>query len=423
LTSARTLWSRLERERSSVLVVLFGGILAFLVVPVATRNLPSDEASTFLVAWSALNVISLAVFAPVELMAPAIVRRSGVPESTTQPAILLINRFYVLAGLSTAVITPLIVGVLTQKWDVDLLVASALYMAGYAVFSLFRSRCFGLDQISRAAFQLGLALLMWLPLASALVLSGNVTPAGLVISVAFSYALATLLLTNRAARSLGQTAEFKKRHAPIPGTRQFASQYGHVASSVVATLTMQSIGVLLATMIGTQPAVIVTYAAILILARAVFAGLAALNTPFAVRYADYRTAGRSTHYMRLFLIHTAVLILITLISCILAASLGPTFLEFYTDQPSAIAPGLLALICLGEGLITLSIVPRAILVNESHTRIMSFIFPLGTVVSVAVMLIPMEPTLRLALAPLAGGVFVCATLFPVALLRLKQHLQ
>ncbi len=74
---------------------------------------------------------------------------------------------------------------------------------------------------------------------------------------------------------------------------------------------------------------------------------------------------------------------------------------------------------------SLSILPRLVLVNEERTRILSAIFPLGALTAIAVVLIPtmLDPSLRLSLAPLAGGLVICGVLFPVAtrqLLKIKS---
>ena len=425
MTSVWNRWAQFERERSAILLLLFQGILTFLVVPVATANLTSQESSTFIIAWSVLNTSTLAVFSPVELMAPAIVKRFGIDSPTTQPNVLLINRFYIVAGVLTAAVVPIIVGLLTGDWDVQLMVASAIYVLAFALFSLFRSRSFGLDQIARAAMQTGVALLLWLPLAGLLILTEKITIASLIISVAAAYALATILLVSGSVKTLWKSGELIERGTRPTNARELAGQYSNVAASGLATLLIQQIGVLLAAVIDTPPEVIVTYGSALVLVRAGFAALSSLTPPFAVRYANYRNEQNRAAYLKLFALHSAMLLLTIFLAGIAAATFGEEFLELYTNQPSALGPGLLVLVCLGEGFTILSIVPRLILVNESRTRILSIIFPIGAIVSAAVVLIPtaVEPSLRLALAPLTGGLLICVVLFPVAtrqLLKIKH---
>ena len=421
MTSVRDRWVYLERERSAVLVVLFQGILSFLVVPVATGNLSSQDSSTFLIAWSTLNTAVLAVFGPVELMAPAIIDRSGTKRPTAQPNILLINRFYILAGIATALIVPIIVGLLTGDWDIYLLVASAFFVVCYGAFSLFRSRTFGLDQIPRAATQTGLVLVIWLPIVGIQILTGRVSISGLVAAGAIAYGGATLAMVTRSLKVLVKSGELIERDSHPSDIGHFARQYFNVAAAGLATLLMQSIGVLLAAVINAPPAVIVTYAGALVLVRGGFAALTSLATPFSVRYANYRKEGRWNQYLGLFAIHLSILVFTTAMACIAAATIGEEFLEFYTHQPSALGPGLLVLIFLGEGLIVLSIVPRLILVTEGQTRIMSVVFPLGAAISTAIMFIPIDQAVRLSVAPLAGGIFICAVLIPVATKRLLQQ--
>lgn len=423
MSSPREWWIRLERERSSLLIVVFAGIQAFLIVAVATRLLSAADAAVFLVAWSTLNTFALAVFAPMEAMAPAMV---GAPESSgtvpdAQTNRVFMRRFYFASGVLCVAMAPLLAAFLSGDSSAALMGAAALFLAAYTLTSYFRSRAFSSDRIPRAAALTALALVLWLLALAGVSAFLGLTVALLILTAAFALGVSPLLLSASAVRSaLSRPWRRQSCIAPTGGIRSLTVKYLHVAGSGLTMMVPPAIGLLLAAQIGTPAAVIVSYGGAVVLARGMFLGLGALSTSFTVRYAVSKQSADVAGYRRLFRYHTAILAAVVLAACVGAFVAGGWIITAYTGQPFALSTIQLVLVVLGEGLFTMAAIPRMILIIENRPGGMNLVWAVAALLSIGVMILPIEPVTRLVLAPLLAGGFACLTLFPHTLRILRS---
>lgn len=426
MSSPRDWWIRLERERGSLLIVVFAGMQAFLIVAVATRLLSAADAAVFLVAWSTLNTLALAVFAPMEAMAPAMVGapESGgtVPDARTNRAFM--RRFYLMAGVAGALIAPALAAFLSGDSSAAVTGAAALFLVAYTLTSYFRSRAFSSDRIPRAAALTGLALVLWLLALAVVSAFLGLSVALLILTAAFALGVSPLLLSASAVRS-ALTRPWRQRPGDVPARdlRSLTVKYLHVAGSGLTMMVPPAIGLLLAAQIGTPAAVIVSYGGAVVLARGMFLGLGALSTSFTVRYAVSKQSSDVAGYRRLFRYHTAILAAVVLAAGLGAMVAGGWIITVYTGQPFALSTTQLVLVVLGEGLFTLAAIPRMILIIENRPGGMNVVWAIAALLSIGVMFLPIDPVTRLVWAPLVAGGFACLTLFPHTLGILRASWQ
>jgi hypothetical protein len=408
-----TWWRRLERERASLLIVVFGGLQAFLVVAFATRGLSEAAAATFLVAWSALNTLLLAVYLPTESIAAAMA--TGVDDSDpgTDTGRAFVVEFYPWSWLAVAIASPAVVALFSGDHSMPVLASAALLGVAYGGYSFLRSISFSTDNLPRAAVLSGATLGAWIVLAAACWRWLPLTVATVIGTVAIAHLLATLWVLWRWNRS-GGIRPLRRPATTVESRRRELSRYLHVATSGLTMMLPQTIGLLLAARIGVPAAVIVSYGGAVVLARGLFLALGALPTSFTVRYSIYRSEGQYQAYRQLYRWHLGMLVAAVIFATIAAALLGGAVIAFYTGEPMALSSLGLAIVVLAEGLFAAATAPRMILIVEHKVAAMNGLWALAAVISVVVMLTPVDPTLRILAAPLLAGLFICITLFPLA---------